>query len=179
VCLWIAFVWGNFKRKNRLEDQKRCFDLLVKFKGYLCLFLVVSRSTQQVNGRATEKELGEPLFFSVSFTATHETIYHQYIPNRRTHTEKVSNTTRGCRLWDVKNSEEHRSETHFHTSKFVNFHKKKVCEISVKPKALHKTSAPTSQFCNFFILNLSSIILHVWFIIIINSLITNLVFFPL
>jgi hypothetical protein len=48
-------------------------------------------------------------------------------------------------------------------------YKQKVCEFSVKPKAFHQTSAPTSQFWNFFILNLCSfhfhyvaIILHLW-----------------
>jgi hypothetical protein len=53
--------------------------------------------------------------------------------------------------------------------KICQFSYQKVCKISVKPKALHKTSAPTSQFWNFFILNLCSfhfhfvaIILHLW-----------------
>jgi hypothetical protein len=53
--------------------------------------------------------------------------------------------------------------------KICQFSKQNVCEIFVKPKALHKTSAPTCQFWNFFILNLFSfhfhfvaIILHLW-----------------
>jgi hypothetical protein len=35
-----------------------------------------------------------------------------------------------------------------------------VCEMSVKPKALHKTSAPTSKLWNFFMLNLCSFHFH-------------------
>jgi hypothetical protein len=44
--------------------------------------------------------------------------------------------------------------------KICHFAYKKVCDISVKPKAFHKTSAPTSQFWKFFILNLSSFHFH-------------------
>jgi hypothetical protein len=53
--------------------------------------------------------------------------------------------------------------------KICQFSYHKVCDISVKSKALHKTSAPTSKLWNFFISNLCSfhfpfvaIILHLW-----------------
>jgi hypothetical protein len=64
------------------------------------------------------------------------------------HTEKIRNTTRGCRLWEVKNSGcENSSPTevkrHFHLSKFVNCHNKKYAKflsnqkLSTKPAHLH------------------------------------------
>jgi hypothetical protein len=53
--------------------------------------------------------------------------------------------------------------------KICQFLYPKVCDISIKPKTLHKTSAPTSQFWNFFILKSFSfhfhfvaIILYLW-----------------
>jgi hypothetical protein len=90
-----------------------------------------------------------------------------------THTEKVRKTTRGCRLWDVKNIGcKNLSPTevkHTFINQNLSIFITKVCEISIKPKALHKTSAPTYQLWNFFILNLCSfhfhyvaIILHLW-----------------
>jgi hypothetical protein len=90
-----------------------------------------------------------------------------------THTEKVSNNTRGCRLCDVKKNGYKNSyptevkRTSIHQNLSISC--QKVFEISVKPKALHKTSAPISQFWIFFILNFCSfhfqyvaIILYLW-----------------
>jgi hypothetical protein len=93
--------------------------------------------------------------------------------NATTNTEKVSNTNRGCRLWDVKNSGyKNTTPTEVKRPLFIKICQilyRKVCEISVKPKNVYKTSAPTSQFWKFFILNLClfhfhfvAIILHLW-----------------
>jgi hypothetical protein len=60
----------------------------------------------------------------------------------KAHTEKVRNTTRGCRLWDVKNScckNSSSTEVKRTFIKICQFSLQKVCELSVKPKALQRT----------------------------------------
>jgi hypothetical protein len=71
--------------------------------------------------------------------------------------------TLGCEKQWLLQSIFHRSETYFHSSKFVNiqYSYQKNCEISVKPKSLHKSSASYISVLELFHFHFVASIKHI------------------